>query len=129
MRPLNDLLKKDFVFKWKEAQQHIFDMLKEKFTTALILAYPDNNCQFCLECDTSNYAIGAVLSILKEDKWHPVTYHSHSMSSKEWNYLIADKEMLSVIRALEIWRHYLEGTKHEFKVWNDHQNLQWFMTR
>ena len=51
------------------------------------------------------------------------------MSPKEWNYLIADKEMLSVIRALEIWRHYLEGAKHEVKVWNDHQNLQWFMMR
>ena len=129
MRPLNDLLKKDVIFEWKEAQQHAFDMLKEKFTTAPVLAYLDNNCQFCLECDTSNYATGAVLSILKEDKWHPVTYHSHSMSSEERNYLIADKEMLSVIRTLEMWRHYLEGAKHEFEVWNNHQNLQWFMMR
>ena len=36
--------------------------------TAPILAYPDNNCQFCLECDASNYATGAVLSILKGDR-------------------------------------------------------------
>ena len=129
VRPLNDLLKKDVVFKWTEAQQHAFDTLKKKFTTAPVLAYPDNDCQFHLECDASNYATGAILSISKEDKWHPVAYHSHSMSPKERNYLIADKEMLSVIRALEIWRHYLEGTKHEFEVWNDHQNLQWFITR
>ena len=128
-RPLNDLLKKDVIFKWKEAQQHAFDMLKEKFTTAPILAYPENDCQFYLECNTSNYITGAVLSILKEDKWHPVTYHSHSMFPEEWNYLIAHKEMLSVIRALEIWRHYLKGAKYKFEVWNDHQNLQWFMTR
>ena len=51
------------------------------------------------------------------------------MSPEEQNYLITDKEMLSIIRALEIWRHYLEGAKHEFEVWNDHQNLQWFMMR
>ena len=37
--------------------------------------------------------------------------------------------MLSAIRVLEIWRHYLEGAKYKFKVWNDHQNLQWFMMR
>ena len=37
--------------------------------------------------------------------------------------------MLSIIKTLEIWRHYLEGAKHEFDVWNDYQNLQWFMTR
>ena len=97
--------------------------------TAPVLAYPDNDCQFRLECDASNYATGAVLSILKEGKWHPVTYHSHSMSPEEQNYPIADKEMLSAIRALEIWRHYLEGAKYEFEIWNNHQNLQWFMMR
>ena len=129
MRPLNDLLKKDLVFEWKEVQQYMFDTLKGKFTTAPVLAYPDNDCQFCLECNASNYATGVVVSILNKDKWHPVAYHSHSMSPEEWNYLIADKEMLSVIRTLEIWRHYLEGAKHEFEVWNNHQNLQWFMTR
>ena len=107
----------------------MFDTLKKKFTTAPVLAYPDNDYQFRLECDTSNYATGAVLSILKEDKWHPVAYYSHSMSPEEWNYLIADKKMLNVIRALEIWRYYLEGTKYKFEVWNNHQNLQWFMTR
>ena len=112
-----------------KAQQHVCDMLKEKFMTASILAYPNNDYQFCLECDASNYATGAVLSILKEDKWHPVTYHFHFMSPEEWNYLIADKEMLSITRALEIWRCYLEGVKHKFEVWNNHQNLQWFMTR
>ena len=61
----------------------MFDTLKEKFMTAPILAYPDNDCQFHLEYNASDYAIGAVLSILKEDKWHPVTYHSHSMSPEE----------------------------------------------
>ena len=59
-RPLN--------IEWKEAQQNMFDMLKEKFTTAPVLAYPDNDCQFRLECDASDYATRAVLSILKEDK-------------------------------------------------------------
>ena len=63
---------KDVLFEWKEAQQNAFDMLKKKFTTAPALTYSDNNCQFRLECDASNYATGAVLSILKEDKWHPV---------------------------------------------------------
>ena len=49
------------------------------------------------------------------------------MSPKERNYPIADKEMLSVIRSLEEWRHYLEGANLQFEVWNDHANLQWFM--
>ena len=51
------------------------------------------------------------------------------MSPEEQNYLVADKEMLSVIRTLEQWCHYLEGAKHQFDIWNDHVNLQWFMKR
>ncbi len=46
------------------------------------------------------------------------------MTPEERNYPIADKEMLSVIRSLEQWRHYLEGAQFEFEIWNDHANLQ-----
>ena len=106
-----------------------FASLKTRFTTTPILAYPDNDCQFRLETDTSDFATGVVLSILENDKWHPVTFSSHAMSPEERNYPVADKEMLSVIRALEQWRHYLEGAKHQFDIWNDHANLQWFMKR
>ena len=128
-QPLNDLTKKDEPFVWKEAQQEAFDKLKMLFTTAPVLAFPDNDCQFHLESDALEFAMGAVLSMLKEDKWHPVAYNSHSMSLEERNYPITDKEMPSVIRATEVWRHYLEGAKYEFEVWNDHANLQWFMKR
>ena len=125
--PLNNLTKKDQAFKWKESQQTVFDMLKQRFTTAPILAFPDIDKQFRLETDASDFATGTVLSILKDDKWHPIAYSSHSMSPEEHNYPIADKEMLSVIRSLEEWRHYLEGANLQFEVWNDHANLQWFM--
>jgi hypothetical protein len=126
-RPLNDLTKKDTPFAWKEAQQTAFDTLKNCFTTAPILAYPDNDRVFRLETDASNFATGGVLSIEQDGKWHPVAFSSHSMSPEERNYPVADKEMLSVIRSLEQWRHYLEGAHHEFEIWNDHANLQWFM--
>ena len=126
-QPLNDLMKKDMLFAWDSTQQQAFDMLKEKFTMTPILAYPNINCKFCLECDFSDFAMGAILSILKEDKWHPVAYAFHSMSLEEYNYPIADKEMLSIIQSLEMWCHYLEGAKQEFEVWNNHANLQWFM--
>ena len=39
--PLNDIVKKDVVFKWGEAQQNAFNVLKEKLTNAPILALPN----------------------------------------------------------------------------------------
>ena len=44
----------------------------------------------------------------------------------ERNYEIHDKEMLSIIWAMEEWRHFLEGTEHGFEVWTDHKNLEYF---
>ena len=74
-----------------------------------------------------DFTTGAVLSIFKEDKWHPVVYAFHSISPEEQNCPIVDKEMLSIIWSFEMWHHYLKGAKQEFEVWNDHANLQWFM--
>ena len=123
-RPLHDLMKKENLFHWEEPQQVAFDTLKLHFTTAPILAFPDIDCVFCLESNASNYATGAVLSIEKEGIWHPVAFSSHSMMPQEQNYPIADKEMLSGIKALEQWHHYLEGARHQFEIWNDNVNLQ-----
>jgi len=46
----------------------------------------------------------------------------------ECNYKIHNKEMLGVIRYLEAWRYFLEGTRIKFKIWTDHKNLEYFMT-
>jgi len=46
----------------------------------------------------------------------------------ERNYEIHDKEMLAIIRALEEWRHFLEGARHLVEIWMDHKNLEYFMT-
>jgi len=35
--------------------------------------------------------------------------------------------MLAVVRGLEAWRHFLEGTTTKFEIWTDHKNLEYFM--
>ena len=81
-KPLTDLTQKDKAFTWGSMEANVFASLKTCFTTAPVLAYPDNDCQFRLETDASDFATGAVLSIQKDDKWHPVT-SSHAMSPEE----------------------------------------------
>src|SRR6202453_1274550 len=36
--------------------------------------------------------------------------------------------MLSIMRCLEDWRHYLEGAKERVEIFSDHKNLQYFLT-
>jgi hypothetical protein len=61
-RPLNDLTTKNTPFTRKETQQTAFDILKDCFITASILAYPDNDQVFHLETDASNFATGQYYS-------------------------------------------------------------------
>jgi len=63
----------------------------------------------------------------EDKKWHPVAFLSKSLSPVERNYGIHDKEMLAIVRALEEWRHFVEGTEHRCEIWTDHKNLQYFI--
>ena len=126
-RPLTMLTCKDIPWKWEEKQQRAFDNLKTAFTTAPILQLPNDHAPFRLETDASDFATGAVLEQLGEDKlWHPVAFLSKSLNEHERNYEIYDKELLAMIRALEEYRHYLEGHPEPVEMWSDHLNLTYF---
>ena len=122
------LTKKDIKWQWGSKQQQAFDKLKRIFTMRPVLAAPDLDKEFRVEADASNYTTRGVLSMKCSDNlWRPVAFISKSLSNTERNYEIHNKEMLAVVRYLEAWRHFLEGTTTKFKVWTDHKNLEYFM--
>ena len=112
---------------WTKKEQQVFDKLKVKFTTAPILAYLENNVKYHFECNTSDFATGAVLSLKNKRGWHLVTFFLHSIFLKQCNYTIVDKKMLEIIYTSGQWRHHLEEAKYQFKIWSDHANLQYFI--
>jgi len=123
-RPLNNLLKKNTKFIWNNEVEEAFNCLKSKFSSAPVLAYPDRNLPFQVETDSSNFAIGAILSqISKDNKTHPIAFYSRSLTQAERNYPIYDKELLAIVSALENWRHLLKGTTTPFTIFSDHRNL------
>ena len=62
-----------------------------------------------------------------DGQWRSVAYLSKLLDETKRNYKIYNKEMLVVIRDLENWRHFLEGTKSKFEVWTNYKNLEYFM--
>jgi len=125
---MNILTRKDVKWQWGQEQQQAFNKLKGIFMMRLVLASPDLDKEFRVEADASNYATGGVLSMKCSDElWRPVAFISKSLSNTERNYEIHNKEMLAVVRCLEMWRHFLEGTVVKFEIWTDHKNLKYFM--
>jgi hypothetical protein len=91
---------------------------------------PDHSKPFRLITDASDFATGAILEQLDVlNCWHPVAFHSKSLQPAEQNYEIHDKELLAIVRALEIFCHYLEGRDDTTEIWTDHGNLVYFFTK
>src|SRR5260221_4365403 len=108
--PLHALTRKSKDWSWGAAKQHAFDVLKSTITSAPMLTFPSKSGPFCLECDTSNFTMGAVLSQQQEDRlFHPIGFMSKSFSNMERNYQINNKKMLAIMCTLEECRHFLKG--------------------
>ncbi|KAJ3533991.1 hypothetical protein NMY22_g7111 [Coprinellus aureogranulatus] len=125
--PLNALLKKDQVFQWGEEAQKAFDILKTRFTEEPVLMMPDMTRPFQIESDASKFAYGAVLT--QEDTngaRHPVAFLSKTFTPTERRYEIYDRELLGIVRSLEEWRHYVQGSPFTTTVLSDHRNLTYF---
>ena len=95
----------------------MFDELKWVFTTILVLAAPNLDKEFRIEANASNYATGGVLSMKCSDElWRLVAFISKLLSDTERNYEIYNKEILVVVKCLEVWRHFLEETMAKFEI-------------
>jgi hypothetical protein len=116
-KPLTELTKKD-AFVWKEDAQTAFDKLKACLTTAPVLALPDFNKDFVIECDASGNGIGA---ILMQDK-KLVAYFSKALGVRNLTKSAYEKELMAVVLAIQHWRPYLLGKR--FVVSTDQKSLK-----
>jgi len=127
-KPITELLRKDTKFEWSEKQEKSFQQMKEKLTTAPVLAYPNFEKEFIIYTNASNIALGAVLSQEgDEGEEHVIQYAARSLSRAEQVYTTTEKECLAVIWAVNKFHHYIHGKK--CKVVTDHYSLQWLHTQ
>jgi hypothetical protein len=97
--------------------------LKKKVTEAPILALPNFDKVFEVDCDASHVGIGAVLS--QEGK--PVAFFSEKLNDVRRNYSTYDLEFYAIVQALRHWRHYL--VPQEFVLFTDHLALKYVNTQ
>ena len=125
-KPLYQLCEKNRKFLWTLDCQHAFDTLKEKLTSAPILAYPVIGKDFILDTDSSQYTTGAVLSQEYDGKERVIAYMSKTMNKHEHQYCTTRKELLAVVTALKHFHYYLVLQK--VKLRTDNSAVSWIRT-
>ncbi|GJY14773.1 putative reverse transcriptase domain-containing protein [Tanacetum coccineum] len=119
LKQILELLKKEELkFDWEEKEETAFQLIKQKLCSALILALPKGSENFVVYCDASHKGIGAIL--MQKEK--VIAYASRQLKIYEKSYTTHDLELGAIMFALNIWRHYLYGTK--CVVFTDHMSLQ-----
>ena len=74
-------------FKWTHGADKSFETLKQKVYELPILALPDFNKVFQVECDISGNTIGVVLS----EEGNPVAFFSENMNDAKRRYSVYDQ--------------------------------------
>ena len=110
--PITRLLPKNVRFEWSEKCQASFEKLKAFLTEAQAFTQSTFSKEYVIFSDASLNGLGCVL--MQEGK--VVVYASRQLKPHENNYPMHDLELVAVLLALKIWRHYLYGEKCFTKV-------------
>ena len=126
-KPLSSLLVQETPFVFDEQCLQAFSVLKDKLVSAPIVVALDWDLPFKLMCDTSEYAIGAMLGQKKERIFQVIHYASQTLNDAQLNYATMEKELLAIVFAFGKFRPYLIGNK--VIVHTDHSATKYLMTK
>jgi len=121
--PLNRLLLKNAMFIWTAAEQEKFDTVRERLQNAPFMEYQNDTGVFTLEKDASGQSIGFLLTQSRPNREDGIAAcGGRSLRGAEYNYTVTELEMLSVVEALNKYRHFLLG--RHFIIKSDHLSLR-----
>ena len=95
--PLTKLTRKDVKYDCVDVCQKSFEELKDRLTSALVLALPNGKDGFVVYSDASRQGLGCVL--MQNDR--VIAYASRQLKKHEENYLTHDLELAVVVFALK----------------------------
>ncbi|XP_004295405.1 PREDICTED: probable leucine-rich repeat receptor-like serine/threonine-protein kinase At3g14840-like [Fragaria vesca subsp. vesca] len=93
--PLTRLTKKGVKFEWSDECEQSFQKLKNRLTSAPVLALPDDSGEYVVYCDASRLGLGGVL--MQHER--VIAYASRQLKPHEGNYPTHDLELAAKVKA------------------------------
>jgi len=84
----------------EDKYQKIFEELKNKIISQLVLTLLKREGKFEVETNISGHAIREVLSQKQKEKWKLIVFLSRTIQAAKKNYKIYNKELLAIVKAL-----------------------------
>ena len=98
---MENILKKDVKFQWKESYQDSLDTLKNKMTNAPILVFPEWKKEFHVHVNVSSIMLNMVLPHPGEGSInHLISFSSRKLSTTGKSYTTTGREGLAMVYAL-----------------------------
>ena len=104
---LTDFMRTNRAWKWMDECTEAFNNIKYILTHALVLWMPKFRKPFEVVADALKFAIVGVLM----QEGQPIVFDSRKFNNMELNYKMSEQKMLALVRAKQMWHHYLEGSK------------------
>ena len=108
---------KCFPLFWIVEANRAFELLEQKVAQQPVLAFPNFNKVFQIECDASNIEIGGVFS----QEGRPISFLSEKLNEAKKKYSSYDFKIYALVQSLKKWRHYI--LSKEFIVYTYNQAL------
>ena len=124
--PITALLKerkeKNSPIEWTNTCQRALDQCITALKKAT-LTIPLENDEFKVHTDASEFAIGGVLLVKRNESWQPVHFVSKKLSGSQLNWPIREKEAYAIIHCLSKFDSLIRS--RHFIVATDNQSLKW----
>ena len=116
---------------WGDVQQVVLDEMIDYLMSPEVIAFPDYQTPFFINCDASNQGLGAVLYQQQDGVDRVISYASRTLSDAEKNYHLhsGKLEYLALKWAItERFADYLRWGRHPFKVFTDNNPLTYVLS-
>ena len=139
---LTELTKKSIKFYWSNEANIAFETLKEKITTAPVLAYFDPTRPCTIYCDASGVGVGAMMAqkqlvrrqiegspkTYKEEEVDlPISFFSRHLTATQQRYPAHELEAYAIVAATKHFHHFLIGSR--FLCVTDHKGLECLLNK
>ena len=119
--PINSSTKNN-AFVSNETTIQAFSSLKESMCTTPVLVVTNFTKSFVVKCDASSRGLGVILM----QGEHRLVFTSKKLCGRNLGkYYTYDKEMMSILHAVETWQPYL--IRKHFQIKTKHHSLKYFL--